>query len=124
YAAHQLNLSPTLRWTGKVGNTSADKLYARAILRVFLGFSPDAPCLQFYHPTSRRVFPTQDVKFDESVPFYCLFPYRSAPPPPSLLFLAPGPPPVAVGSSVAPGAASGGAASGGAELGGAESGRI
>ncbi|CAI7854090.1 unnamed protein product [Closterium sp. NIES-54] len=35
-----------------------------------------------------------DVTFDESVPFYCLFPYRSAPPPPSPLFLAPGPPPV------------------------------
>ncbi|CAI7890122.1 unnamed protein product [Closterium sp. NIES-53] len=93
YAAHQLNLwprvslpetSPTLRWTGKVGDasvfrvwgshafvrdTSADKLSARAI-----------PC---------------DVTFDESVPFYRLFPYRSAPsPPPPPLFLAPGPPPV------------------------------
>ncbi|CAI7847849.1 unnamed protein product, partial [Closterium sp. NIES-53] len=31
---------------------------------------------------------------DESVPFYCLFPYRSAPPRPPPLFLAPGPPPV------------------------------
>ncbi|CAI7795905.1 unnamed protein product, partial [Closterium sp. NIES-53] len=86
YAAHQLNLwprvslpetSPTLRWTGEVGdasvfrvwgsrvfvrNTSADKLSARAV-----------PC---------------------SVPFYRLFPYRSAPPLPPPLFLAPGPPPV------------------------------
>ncbi|CAI7902540.1 unnamed protein product, partial [Closterium sp. NIES-54] len=35
-----------------------------------------------------------DVMFDESVPFYHLFPYRSAPPPPPPLFLAPGPPPV------------------------------
>ncbi|CAI7838951.1 unnamed protein product [Closterium sp. NIES-54] len=35
-----------------------------------------------------------DVTFDESVPFYRLFPYRSAPPPLSPLFLAPGPPPV------------------------------
>ncbi|CAI7788251.1 unnamed protein product [Closterium sp. NIES-53] len=67
YAAHQLNLwphvslpetTPTLHWTGKVGdalvfrvwgsrafvrNTSADKLSARAIPCVFLGFSPDAP---------------------------------------------------------------------------------
>ncbi|CAI7730133.1 unnamed protein product [Closterium sp. NIES-54] len=69
YAAHQLNLwprvslpetSPTLRWTGKVGDAS--------------------------------VF--QDVKFDESVPFYRLFPYRSSPPPPPPFFLAPGPPPV------------------------------
>ncbi|CAI7763343.1 unnamed protein product [Closterium sp. NIES-53] len=48
----------------------------------------------FYHPTSRRVFPSQDVTFDESVPFYRLFPYRSTPPPPTPLFLAPGPPPV------------------------------
>ncbi|CAI7893530.1 unnamed protein product [Closterium sp. NIES-54] len=32
-----------------------------------------------------------DVTFDESVPFYCLFPYYFAPPPPPLLFLAPGP---------------------------------
>ncbi|CAI7900963.1 unnamed protein product [Closterium sp. NIES-54] len=92
YAAHQLNLwprvslpetSPTLRWTGEVGDasvfwvwgsrafvcdTSADKLSARAI-----------PC---------------DVTFDESVPFYRLFPYLSAPLPPPPLFLAPGPPPV------------------------------
>ncbi|CAI7841059.1 unnamed protein product [Closterium sp. NIES-53] len=67
YAAHQLNLwphiflpetSPTVRWTGKVGDvsvfrvwgscaffrdTSADKLSARAIPCVFLGFSPNAP---------------------------------------------------------------------------------
>ncbi|CAI7888374.1 unnamed protein product [Closterium sp. NIES-54] len=116
YAAHQLNLwprvsfpetSPTLCWTGKVGDesvfqvwgsralvrdTSANKLSARAILCVFLGFTPDAHGWQFYHPTSRRVFPSQDVTFDESVPFYRLFPYRSTPPPPPPLFLAPGPP--------------------------------
>ncbi|CAI7820365.1 unnamed protein product [Closterium sp. NIES-53] len=64
----------------------------QALPYVFLGFVPDAPCSQFYHPTSRRVFPSQVVMFDESVPFYRLFPYRSAPPPPSPLFLAPGPP--------------------------------
>ncbi|CAI7788256.1 unnamed protein product [Closterium sp. NIES-53] len=116
YAAHQLNLwprvslletSPTLRWTGKVGDASVfwvwgsralvcdmstDKLSARAIPCVFLGFVLDAPGWQFYHPTSRHVLPSQDVTFDESVPFYCLFPYRSAPPPPPPLFLAPGPP--------------------------------
>ncbi|CAI7854795.1 unnamed protein product [Closterium sp. NIES-53] len=34
----------------------------------------------------------KDVTFDESVPFYPLFPYRSAPLPPPPLFLAPGPP--------------------------------
>ncbi|CAI7892260.1 unnamed protein product [Closterium sp. NIES-54] len=118
YAAHQLNLwprvslpetSPTLRWTGEVGDasvfrvwgsrafvrdTSADKLSARAIPCVFLGFPPNAPGWQFYHPTLRRVLPSQDVTFDESVPFYRLFPYRSAPLPPLPLFLAPGPPPV------------------------------
>ncbi|CAI7924980.1 unnamed protein product [Closterium sp. NIES-54] len=50
--------------------------------------------LAFYHPTSRRVLPSHDVMFDESVPFYRLFPYRSAPSSPPPLFLAPGPPPV------------------------------
>ncbi|CAI5482233.1 unnamed protein product [Closterium sp. Yama58-4] len=132
YAAHQLNLwprvslpetSPTLRWTGEVGDasrfrvwgsrafvrdTTADKLSSRAIPCVFLGFPPDAPGWQFYHPTSRRVFPSQDVTFDESVPFYRLFPYRTAPPPPPPLFLAP----EVTGDS---GAAGGGAASGCAE---------
>ncbi|CAI7908752.1 unnamed protein product, partial [Closterium sp. NIES-53] len=128
YTAYQLNLwprvslpetSPTLRWTGEVGDASVFR----------------------------------------SVPFYRLFPYRSAPPPPPLLFLAPGPPPVdplppqvpapsgvsqvdplpgtvpveVAGNSGAPrGAASGGAEPGGAvaegagsrgaESGGAESG--
>ncbi|CAI7860360.1 unnamed protein product [Closterium sp. NIES-54] len=137
YTAHQLNLwprvslletLPTLRWTEKVGDasvfrikgsrafvhdTSAEKLSARAIPCVFLDFVPDAPGWQFCHPTSRCVVPSQDVMFDESVLFYHLFPYRSAPPPPPPLFLAPGPPPVAVGSGAARGAASGGAACGG-----------
>ncbi|CAI7795260.1 unnamed protein product [Closterium sp. NIES-54] len=84
------------------------------------------------------------LTIDESVPFYRLFPYRSAPPPPPTLFRAQGPPPVEpllpqgpapsgvsqvdpvpstapvevdVGSGVARGAVSGGAASGGAEPG-------
>ncbi|CAI7865491.1 unnamed protein product [Closterium sp. NIES-53] len=88
YGAHQLNLwprvslletSPTLRWTGKVGDASvfwvwgshalvrdtyADKLSARSIPCDCLGFSPNAHGWQFYHPTSRRVFPSQDVTFD------------------------------------------------------------
>ncbi|CAI7786656.1 unnamed protein product [Closterium sp. NIES-53] len=103
---------------------------------------------QFYHPTSRLVFPSQEVTFDESVPFYRLFPYRSAPPPPPPLFLAPGPHPVdplppqgpapsgvsrvdplsgtapvevAVCSGAAQGTASRGSASEGAEPGGKES---
>ncbi|CAI7778784.1 unnamed protein product [Closterium sp. NIES-53] len=173
YAAYQLNLwlrvslpetSPTLRWTGEVGNasvfrvwgsrafvcdTSAYKLSPCAIPCVFLGFVPGAPRWQFFHPTSRRVLPSQDVTFDEPVPFYRLFPYRSTPPPPLPLFLALGPPPldpippqgpapsgvsqvdplfgpppvqVAVGSNAARGAASGGAASGGAGSEGGETG--
>ncbi|CAI7851529.1 unnamed protein product [Closterium sp. NIES-53] len=172
-AAHQLNLqprvslletSPTLLWTGKVGDASAfrvwgsrafvrdlsaDKLSPHAVPCVFLGFPPDAPGWQFYHPTSRRVLSSQDVTFDESVPYYRLFPYRTASLPPPPLFLAPGPPPVdplppqgpapsgvsqedavepvevAVDSGAATGAepagaGSGGAGSGGAETGGAE----
>ncbi|CAI7881248.1 unnamed protein product [Closterium sp. NIES-53] len=39
-------------------NTSADKLSARPIPCVFLGFLPDVPGWQFYDPTSRRVFPS------------------------------------------------------------------
>ncbi|CAI7803620.1 unnamed protein product, partial [Closterium sp. NIES-54] len=152
YAAHQLNLqprvslpetSPTLRWTGKVGDASAcrvwgsrafvrdlsaDKLSPRAVPCVFLGFPPDAPGWQFYHPTSRRVLSSQDVTFDESVPYYRLFPYRTAPLPPPPLFLAPGPspvdplPPQGPAPSVCEfrGAEPGGAEPGGAESGGAE----
>ncbi|CAI7877723.1 unnamed protein product [Closterium sp. NIES-54] len=176
YAAHQLNLqprvsvsetSPTLRWTGKVGDASvfrvwgsrafvrdlsADKLSPRAVPCVFLGFPPDAPGWQFYHPTSRRVLSSQDVTFDESVPYYHLFPYRTAPLHPPPLFLVPGPPPVdplppqgpapsgvsqvdaiepvevagdsgaGSGGAEPGGAGSGGAGSGRAEPGGAESG--
>ncbi|CAI7818087.1 unnamed protein product [Closterium sp. NIES-54] len=121
-----------------VRDTSANKHSTRAIPCVFLGFVPDAPGWQFYHPTLRRVLPSQDVTFDESVPFYGLFPYRSAPPPPPPLFLAPGPPPVdplppqgPAPSGVSPvdplpgtapveGAGSGDAEPGGEEPGGAE----
>ncbi|CAI7889803.1 unnamed protein product [Closterium sp. NIES-53] len=137
YAAHQLNLWPyvslletssTLRWTGEVGNasvfrvlgsrafvrdTSADKLSARAIPCVFLGFVPDVPSWQFYHPTSRRVFPYQDVTFDESVPFYRL---SQVNPLPGTVLVE-----VAVDSGAFQGAASGGATSRGAEPRGAES---
>ncbi|CAI7837877.1 unnamed protein product [Closterium sp. NIES-54] len=102
YVAHQINLqprvslpetTPTLRWTGKVGDasafcvwgsrafvrdTSADKLSSRAVPCVFLGFPPDAPGWQFYHPTSRHVLSSLNVTFDESVSYYRLFPYRIA----------------------------------------------
>ncbi|CAI7902358.1 unnamed protein product [Closterium sp. NIES-54] len=172
YAAHQLNLwprvslpetSPTLLWMGEVGDasrlrvwgsrafvrdTSADKLSSRAVPCVFLGFVPDAPGWQFYHATSLSKFRSKkrDVTFDESVPYYRLFPYRTAPLPPPPLFLAPGaavvdplpphgaapsgvsqvdpvePVEVAVDSRPAWGAEPGGAEPGGAEPGGAESG--
>ncbi|CAI7828419.1 unnamed protein product [Closterium sp. NIES-53] len=126
YAAHQINLqprvslpetTPTLRWTGKVGDayvfrvwgsrafvrdTTADKLSSRDVPCVFLGFPPDAPAWQFYHPTSRRVLSSQDVTFDESVSYYRLFPYRTAssPPPATLLGTrsSPGTPPPPSGS--------------------------
>ncbi|CAI5972323.1 unnamed protein product [Closterium sp. NIES-64] len=58
--------SPALLWTGKVGDASA---------------------FRFYHPTSRRVLSSQDVTFDESVPYYRLFPYRTPSLPPPPLFL-------------------------------------
>ncbi|CAI7788328.1 unnamed protein product [Closterium sp. NIES-54] len=132
YAAHQLNLwplvslpesSPTLHWTGKVGDASV------FLLRYSLAF------------------PSLDVTFDEFVPFYHLFRYRTAPLPPSPLFLSPGPPPVdplppqgpaplgvfqvdplpgtvPIEVAVDSGAASGGAASRGAAFGGAEPARV
>ncbi|CAI7887180.1 unnamed protein product [Closterium sp. NIES-54] len=175
YAAHQINLhprvsspetSPALLWTGKVGDASAfrvwgsrafvrdlsaDKLSPRAAPCVFLGFPPDAPGWQFYHPTSRRVLFSQDVMLDESVPYYRLFPYRTPSLPPPPLFLVPGPPPVdplppqgpapsgvsqvdavepvevtgdsgAAGGAEPGGTATGGAEPGGAVLGGVEPG--
>ncbi|CAI7849691.1 unnamed protein product, partial [Closterium sp. NIES-54] len=172
YAAHQINLqprvslpetTPTRRWTGKVGDasafrvwgsrafvrdTSADKLSSRAVPCVFLGFPPDAPGWQFYHPTSHRVLSSQDVTFDESVSYYRLFPYRTDSLPPRPLFLAPGTPPVDplppqgpapsgvshvdpaepvevdVDSGAARGAELAGAGTGGAEPGGAEPDRV
>ncbi|CAI5948824.1 unnamed protein product [Closterium sp. NIES-64] len=155
--------SPTLLWTGEVGDasrfrvwgsrafvrdTSVDKLSSRAVPCVFLGFVPDASGWQFYHAISRRVLPSQDVTFDESVPYYRLFPYRTAPLPPPPLFLAPGaavadplppqgaapsggsqvdpvePVEVAVESRPAGGAEPGGAEPGGVETGGVEPGGV
>ncbi|CAI7834395.1 unnamed protein product [Closterium sp. NIES-53] len=127
YAAHQLNLwphvslpetSPTLRWTGKVGDgslfrvwgsrafvcdMSVDKLSTRAILCVFLGFPPDAPDWQFYHPTSRRGLAPSGVSQVDPLPGIV-------------------PVEVAISSGAARGAASRGAEPGGAESEGAESG--
>ncbi|CAI7795472.1 unnamed protein product [Closterium sp. NIES-53] len=117
YTAHQINLqprvslpetTPTLRWTGKVGDasafrvwgsraffrdTTADKLSSRAVPCVFLGFPPDAPGWRFYHPTSHRVDPAEPVM-------------------------------VAVNSGATRGAEHAGAVTGGAGTGGAEPGRV
>ncbi|CAI7892653.1 unnamed protein product [Closterium sp. NIES-54] len=80
YAVQVLNLwtrvsvpetSPTLRWTGEVGDASAFRLY---------------------HPASRWVLSSQDVTFDESVCFYRLHPHTSSPLSPPPVFLVPGPP--------------------------------
>ncbi|CAI7743795.1 unnamed protein product [Closterium sp. NIES-53] len=116
YAAHQLNLwprvsepetSPTLRWTGKVGDASvfrvwgalsivpdakANKLSSRTLRCVFLGFPTDAPPWQFYHTRSRRVFSSQYVTFDESVCYYRLHLHTSHPVPLAPLFLVQVPP--------------------------------
>ncbi|CAI7856255.1 unnamed protein product [Closterium sp. NIES-53] len=82
YAAHQLNLwpcvseletSPRVWWTGKVGDVSM---------------------FQFYHPRERRVFSSQDVTFDDSVCFYRLYLHASHPVPLAPLFLVPVPPQV------------------------------
>ncbi|CAI7728630.1 unnamed protein product [Closterium sp. NIES-54] len=124
YAAHQLNLWPRV------------SLPETSLTLCWTGKVGDA-----------SVF--RDVTFDESDPFYRLFPYRSAPLPPPPLFLGPGPPPVdplppqgpapsgvsqvdpppstvpceiAVDSGAARGTASGGTEIGGAEPGGAEPG--
>ncbi|CAI7903329.1 unnamed protein product [Closterium sp. NIES-54] len=147
YAAHHINLqprvslpetTPTLRWTGKVGDasafrvwgsrafvhdTTADKLSSCAVPCVFLGFPPDAPGWQFYHPTLRRVLSSQDVTFDESTPSP-----PKGPAPSGVSQVDPAEPvEVAVDSGAARGAdpagvGTGGAESGGAETGGAETG--
>ncbi|CAI7848056.1 unnamed protein product, partial [Closterium sp. NIES-54] len=111
-----------------VRDTSTDKLSARAIPGVFLDFPPDAPGWQFYHPTSSRVLPSQDVTFDELVHFYRPPPADPLPPQgrassgvsqvdphPGTVLVE-----VIVDSGAARGAASGGTASGGAEPEGAE----
>ncbi|CAI7930423.1 unnamed protein product [Closterium sp. NIES-54] len=152
YAVHQLNLwprvslpetSPTLRWTGKV---AMRRCSGSGVLVPLFAIRPRTSSPPALFPA---VLPSQDVTFDESVPFYRLFPYRSAPSPPPPLFLAPGPPPldplplqgpapsgvsqvdplpgtaplqVAVVSGAAPGAVSGGAGLGGAGSEGAGSG--
>ncbi|CAI7737583.1 unnamed protein product [Closterium sp. NIES-54] len=125
--------SPTLLWTGEVGDASRFRVWgSRAFVR-------DTSA----NKLSSRAVPC-DVTFDESVPYYHLFPYRTAPLPPLPLFLAPGaavvdplpphgsapsgvsqvdpvePVEVAVDSRPAAGVVPGGAEPRGAESGGAE----
>ncbi|CAI7927719.1 unnamed protein product [Closterium sp. NIES-54] len=97
YAAHQLNLWPCV----SLPETSPTLCWTREV-------------------GNASVF--RDVTFDESVPFYRLFPYRSAPPQPPPLFLAPRPPPP--GGAEPGGTASEGAGSGRAEPAGVEPGGV
>ncbi|CAI7906876.1 unnamed protein product [Closterium sp. NIES-54] len=111
--------SPTLWWTGEVGDASAfrvwgslslfrdfpaGKLSPRTLRCVFLGFPTDASPWQIYHPGSYRVLSSQDVTFDESVCFYRLHPHRSSPVPLPPLSLVDDPPP-SVGPLLPPGPA-------------------
>ncbi|CAI7751970.1 unnamed protein product [Closterium sp. NIES-53] len=96
------------RRIGMVMDVAPDKLSSRVVPCVFLGFPPDAPGWQFYHPTSRRVLSSQDVTFDESVSYYH---------PAELVE-------VAADSCAARGAEPAGAGTGGAGTGGAEPERV
>ncbi|CAI7779697.1 unnamed protein product [Closterium sp. NIES-53] len=83
YASHQLNLwprvsvpetSPTLRWTGEVGDASTFRVWGSlALVR---------------DPTTGRLSP----RTLHRVCFYRLHPHASSPVPPPPLFLVPGPP--------------------------------
>ncbi|CAI7772449.1 unnamed protein product, partial [Closterium sp. NIES-53] len=100
--------SHTLRWTGQVGDASvlrvcnalslvrdtiASKLSPHTLRIVFLGFPTNALPWQFYHSSSRRVFSSHDVTFDETVCYYRLHPHASHPVPLAPLFLVQVPPP-------------------------------
>ncbi|CAI7810962.1 unnamed protein product [Closterium sp. NIES-54] len=143
YATHQINLqprvslpetSPTLRWTRKVGDASAFRVWGS---RAFVSDT-----------SADKLSSRADVMFDKSVSYYCVFPYRATSLPPPPLFLAPGTAPVdplppqghapsdvsqvdpaepvevAVDSGAARGAECVGAGTGGADSGGAEHERV
>ncbi|CAI5948911.1 unnamed protein product [Closterium sp. NIES-64] len=89
---------PPCRWTGKVGDASAfrvwgsrafvrdlsaDKLSPRDVPCVFLGFPPDAPGWRFYHPTTRRVLSSQDVTFGRVGALLPSLPLPHCAPPPT-----------------------------------------
>ncbi|CAI7902599.1 unnamed protein product [Closterium sp. NIES-54] len=80
YAAHHINLAGDHTYSAGdgegwrcvrvpcLGISTADKLSSGAVPCVFLGFPPDPPGWQFYHPTLRHVLSSQDITFDESGP--------------------------------------------------------
>ncbi|CAI7752240.1 unnamed protein product [Closterium sp. NIES-54] len=113
YAAHQINIqprvslpetTPTLRWTGKVGDASVFRVWGSRA---------------FVHDTSAdKLSSRADLMFDELVSYYRLFPYRTSSLPPSPLRVLPP-------QRGEPGGAEfGGAESGCAEPGGAELERV
>ncbi|CAI7885263.1 unnamed protein product [Closterium sp. NIES-53] len=117
--------SPTLRWTGKVGDASvfrvlgalslvhdakSSKLSSRTLRCVFLGFPTDAPPWQFYHPRSCQVFSSRTsplTSLSVSTGYIRTRPTR-----------------VLLPQCCNWGAATGGAGSGGAAIGGADSGSV
>ncbi|CAI7804842.1 unnamed protein product [Closterium sp. NIES-53] len=135
YAAHQLNLwprvyfpktSPTLRWTGKVGDasvfrvwgsrafvcdTSADKLSARPIPCAFLGFPLTRPTGSFTTPPRAMSSPLRTSRLTSRFPFTGLAPTGVSKVDPLPITA---PVDVAFSSSAAPSAASGAAETGGA----------
>ncbi|CAI5971988.1 unnamed protein product [Closterium sp. NIES-64] len=147
YAAHQINLHPRVSrrrppqpcyggegWrcgrcsgSGDLGRLSAtclrDKLSLVLLLASSCGSPPDCAWVALLPPHLRRVLSSQDVMFDESVPYYRLFPYRTPSLPPQPLFLVQVEPVEVTGDSgAAEGAEPGGADSGGADPGGAATG--
>ncbi|CAI7924128.1 unnamed protein product [Closterium sp. NIES-53] len=76
-----------------VRDTSADKLSARAIPCVFLGFPVGSPDYSFYHQPLHQFLDSRDFRFDESVSYYTRYPCQGLPVPPPPLFLAPSLPP-------------------------------
>ncbi|CAI7875809.1 unnamed protein product [Closterium sp. NIES-53] len=143
YAVHQLNLwprvslpetSPTLLWTGKVGDasrfrvrgsrafvrdTTADKLSPRAIPCVFLGFVPDATGCQSPFTASS---PTALLLAPPLPLFLAPDPLPAPGPAPSGVSQIDPPAPAPVEVTGDSGPAGSGAVPGGAELWGAESG--
>ncbi|CAI5465636.1 unnamed protein product [Closterium sp. Yama58-4] len=91
YAAHQLNLWPRVSMS-ETSPTCVGR--GRLAMRWCRGFGALVPLSVIPPRTSSPPAPfpvsslaSPDVTFDESVPFYCLFPYRTAPlpPPPAAL---------------------------------------